>query len=175
MSALNPALLEEPKRRKSSYGSFTRVVVIAIDSSDYSRRAFDWYVMQIWKADDLVVFVHCPETPRFPSFSFKNALSPPIDEWKKIMDEMNSNSQKLEEEYSITCQSKKIKYKMRAEAEKNVGEGILRIAAEERADLIVLGSRGTGESRMVKRGTVAEYVGRHSYIPVLIIPLKTNY
>ena len=63
-----------------------------------------------------------------------------------------------------------MKFKMRAEAMKNVGEGILRISSEESADLIVLGSKGTGASTFVNKGTVAEYVSRNSPIPTLIVP-----
>lgn len=54
---------------------------------------------------------------------------------------------------------------------KNVGEGILRMAKEEDADLIVCGSKGTGSS-IFNKGTVAECIARNSTISTLIVPAK---
>lgn len=48
---------------------------------------------------------------------------------------------------------------------------ILECAAEERADLIVMGTHGLGGYRRMFFGSVTEQVLRHSPIPVLAIPL----
>lgn len=161
---------ETGRRRTSSFGSYTRVVIVAVDPSDNAKQAFDWYLANVWKLDDLIVLVHCPETPRLPTLSFKSGFQPPLDDWKKILDDMNSKARKLEEEYEITCTMRKLKHKVRCEAMKNIGEGICRIADEEGADLIVCGSRGTGSIRFSKKGSVCEYIMRNSPIPTIIIP-----
>jgi len=35
-------------------------------------------------------------------------FQPPLDDWKKILDDMNSRARKLEEEYEVTCTMKKV-------------------------------------------------------------------
>lgn len=160
------------RRRTSSFGSYTRVVVVAVDGSEHARNAFDWYLNNIWRADDLLILVHCPEAPRLPTFSFKSGIAPPVEEWKKILDDMNSKARRLEEDYEGTCTQKKLKFKVRCEAMKNIGEGICRIADEELGDLIICGSRGTGGTKFALKGPVCEYLMRNSPIPTVIVPLK---
>jgi len=53
---------------------------------------------------------------------------------------------------------------------KNPGEGICRIAEEEKAELIVMGSRGMGTVKRAILGSVSEHVIRHATIPCLIVP-----
>ena len=39
---------------------------------------------------------------------YTDAFQPPLDDWKRILDEMNSKARRLEEEYEITCTMKKV-------------------------------------------------------------------
>lgn len=144
-----------------------------MDGSVYSRLAFDWFMGNVWRNDDMLVFLHCVEPPRLPTFSFKTGLNPPVDEWKKILDEANLATKKIEEEYDEVCISRKLKHKMKAESSKHPGESLLKMAAEEEANLLVMGSKGCGENRLGRKGMVAEYVSRHSSVPVIIVPCKT--
>jgi len=146
-------------------------VVVAVDTSDHSHHAFEWYLVNVWRADDLIVLVHCPEAPKLPTFSFKSGLAPPIDEWKKILDDMNAKARKLEEDFEGTCTQKRLKYKMRVEAMKNIGEGVLRIAEEETADIIVCGSKSAG-GKYSSKGSTCDFIMRNSAIPVVAVPTK---
>ena len=160
------------RRRTSSFGSYTRVVVLGVDTSDHARHAFEWYLENLWKSDDLMILVHCPEAPKLPTFTLKSGINLPVEEWKKILDDMNAKARKIEEDFEATCAQKRLKYKMRIEANKNIGEGILRIAEDESADVIVCGSKiaSTGKSNF--KGTTCDYVMRNSTKPVVIIPCK---
>src|ERR1700679_1064044 len=52
------------------------------------------------------------------------------------------------------------------------GDGIIKCSKEFNADLIVLGTHGrTGFDRFLM-GSIAEYVVRHSEVPVLVVPMK---
>jgi nucleotide-binding universal stress UspA family protein len=165
-------LYDTSRRRTSSFGTYSRVVVIAVDQSEYSKNAFDWYLANVWRIEDLIVLVHCPEAPKLPTLSFKSGIQPPVDEWKKILDDMNTRARKLEEDYETTCTMKKLKHKVRSEAMKNIGEGICRIAEEETADLIVCGSQGTSGLKYAIKGSVCEYIMRNSPVPACIVPMK---
>ena len=39
-------------------------------------------------------------------------ISPPVVEWKKILDEMNEKTRKLEEDYQATCIHRKVSNKL---------------------------------------------------------------
>lgn len=165
-------LYDTSRRRTSSFGTYSRVVVIAVDSSEHSKNAFEWYLSNVWRLEDLIVLVHCPEAPKLPTLSFKSGIAPPLDDWKRILDEMNAKAKKLEEDYETTCTIKKLKHKVRSEAMKNIGEGICRIADEEGADLIVCGSQGTSGLKYSLKGSVCEFIMRNSPVPAIIVPMK---
>ena len=53
---------------------------------------------------------------------------------------------------------------------KNPGEGIITTAEKERADLIVMGTRGLSTLRRTVLGSVSDYVLHHTKIPVAVVP-----
>lgn len=156
----------------SSFGDYNRVILLAVDSSAHCKKAFEYYMDNIHRKQDLMVLVHCPEAPKLPTFSFKSGIAPPVHEWKKILDDMNDRTRKLEEDYEGTCIAKKLKYKVRGESSKHPGEDICRYAEEEGANMIVMGSRGLGSVKRSLLGSVSDYVVRHSHIPVVVVPNK---
>jgi nucleotide-binding universal stress UspA family protein len=52
------------------------------------------------------------------------------------------------------------------------GEAIVHMAEEEKAILIVTGSRGLGKIRRTILGSTSDYVMHHTNIPVMICPKK---
>jgi nucleotide-binding universal stress UspA family protein len=53
-------------------------------------------------------------------------------------------------------------------------ETLLRVAKDEKYDLIVIGNRGETEVEVFSLGTIAEKVSRHAECPVLIVKQKTK-
>jgi nucleotide-binding universal stress UspA family protein len=70
------------------------------------------------------------------------------------------------------CACVQLKYKVRGETSKNTGEGILKIADEELADVIVVGARGGSGASRTLLGSVSEYITRNATIPVMIVPIR---
>ncbi len=70
----------------------------------------------------------------------------------------------------VLCYDCQISYKIRGEQRKNAGDGIVAIAEQEKADFIVMGTRGLDPMRRTLLGSVSDYVIRHSGIPVLVCP-----
>lgn len=149
-----------------------RIVLVAVDASENAKAAFDYYLDNVHKGDDLIILVHCPETPKLPSFKFKSGIAPPVDDWKKVLDDMNAKSRQIEEDYEGTLVARKLRYKVRGESFKNPGEGIVKIADEERVNMIILGTGGLGAVKRTFIGSVSEYVIRRTNVPTLLIPLK---
>ena len=65
-----------------------------------------------------------------------------------------------------------LKYKVRGESYKKPGEGIVKVIEEERANLVVIGTRGIGSVKRALIGSVSEYVVRNANVPTLVIPFK---
>ena len=151
-----------------------RLCLLAVDSSENAKNAFDWYMANIYRSDDMIILVHCPEAPKLPTFSFKSGIAPPVDEWKKALDDMNAKVQKLEEDYEGTLIQKKLKYKIRGESAKKPGEAICSIAEQEKVDLICMGTRGLSSVKRAFLGSVSEYVVRNANRPVMVIPFTAK-
>ena len=51
----------------------------------------------------------------------------------------------------------------------NIPKAIMRVAAEEHSDLIIMGSRGLGVVKGVLLGSVSQYIVEQSKCPVLVV------
>lgn len=159
--------------RMSHYGTYSRVVMVAIDASPGAKYAFNWYLKHIWSREDLVLLAHVPETPYLANLSFKKgAPTLPTEDWVKTMKNLNEKTRKLQEEYEVDCVKRKIKFKFVGETAKNPGEELCRVATDEEADMIVIGSRGLSALKRAMIGSVSEYVVRNSGMPCIVVHQK---
>lgn len=149
-----------------------RTVLVAVDASVNSRNAFEWFLLNVHRSDDFVVICHIAEQPYLPTISFKDGLNIPVEEWQKAIQDQLTKVEQLERDYEADLLSKKIHYKLRGEQHKQPGQGIINIAEEEHADMIVMGTRGLDMLRRTLVGSVSDYVVRHSRVPVLVCPKK---
>lgn len=156
--------------QESPMAEINRKVLVAVDPSDNAKNAFEWYLKNVHRPDDLIIVTHCPEAPKLSTFSFRSGLAPPVDEWKTALEETNRKMAQLAEDYEGTLIQKKLHYKIRGENHKNPGEGIVKTAQEEKADLIVIGTRGLGAVKRAFLGSVSDYVVRNSNLPTVVIP-----
>lgn len=147
-----------------------RIVLIAVDASEHSKRAFDYYLSSLIRENDYVILCHIAEQPKLASFSFKDGLNIPVEEWKKSVQESIDKATALEADYDQELIRKKIPHKMVKRTGKGPGQGICDVAKEENVSLIVMGSRGLNALRRTFMGSVSEYVLNHAGLPVLVIP-----
>jgi nucleotide-binding universal stress UspA family protein len=111
-----------------------------------------------------------PEVADLPSFSFKAGISLPVEEWTKALQEQSVKVKQIEESYEQLLIPKKIGYKLHSAAAKVPGQGIIAVSEQEKADLVVIGTRGLDRLRRTLLGSVSDYVVRHSKVPVLVCP-----
>ena len=57
----------------------------------------------------------------------------------------------------------------------NAGEVICKVANDEKAGLIVIGSRGMGTIRRTLLGSVSDYVMHHAHVPVLVCKQEQHH
>lgn len=146
-----------------------RNVLIPIDGSENSERAFNFYLDELRKADDHLLLIHVTPQPNLPSFSIGKPLSLPEKEWENQIKDIVAKSQKVMEHYEIICEQKKIQ-KTPHIANGKPGEAIVDCAKKNGANLIVMGSRGLNAVRRTIIGSVSDYVLHHIHVPVMIVP-----
>jgi nucleotide-binding universal stress UspA family protein len=154
--------------------SASRVVLVAVDASDNAKTALNYYLEEVHRKTDLVVICHIPEVADLPAFSFKGGLTLPVEEWTKALQEQALKVKQVEESFEQILSPKKIQYKLRSEASKTPGQGIILVSEAEKANLVVIGTRGLDRLRRTLLGSVSDYVVRHSKVPVLVCPTTSE-
>ena len=90
-----------------------RSVLIPVDGSENSQRAFDFYISDIRKPDDLILLCHIQHTPSLSVMSMSQPLQVPIEEWTKQIQEELRKSQKVIGHYETTCEQAKMAKKVK--------------------------------------------------------------
>ena len=124
-------------------------VLVAVDDSPQASDALQWYLDSMYAPNHLVILTHAAEQPSLPVFKFSAGLNPPADEWARIMKEHMASIRRLEEDYQQRLIHKKIQHKIRPKEDaRKPGEGIIEVAVEENAGMIIMGTRGQSKYSM---------------------------
>ncbi|KAK7102021.1 universal stress protein YxiE-like isoform X2 [Littorina saxatilis] len=146
-----------------------RRVLIAMDGSEHSFFAFDWF-MQNWKRDGIeVVVAHCPDFSALrhaPIMSTDPAMVSRLIQQEE--EEVNNIVSKIKDKLSQHGVRGKL-LRLHGEA----GHAIVKAAETEGATCIVTGTRGLGKVRRTLLGSVSDYILHHAHIPVLVCKHKT--
>lgn len=142
-----------------------RLVLIAIDGSDNSEKAFQFYVEHLHQTGNQMLLVHAAEPPLLSS-SQAVMLSQPV--WDQMLESEKKKVQTLEESYAEKMRGHGLTGKIKAVFSGKPGEVIADIAAEEKCSMIVMGTRGLGTVRRTIMGSVSDYVVHHAHCPVIV-------
>ncbi|XP_067679974.1 universal stress protein in QAH/OAS sulfhydrylase 3'region-like isoform X3 [Haliotis asinina] len=140
-----------------------RNVVIAIDDSEFSEYAFDFYVQQVHRPGDNITLIHCSE---YASLIHAPLLTDPVVVAELIKEE-EVKIKHLVDKYSEKMKKIHVGGKVKQMTGK-VGEAIIEAAKGENAAMIVVGTRGMGKMRRTFLGSVSDYCLHHSPVPVLV-------
>lgn len=141
-----------------------RVVLIAMDGSEYSDYAFEWYWSNIHRDNDKVVLLHVPEYHTVVQSPMVMADVTVITE---MMHEEETRIKAFLEGLGQKLKDKKVGGKVKSVGG-NPGEVICKVAEDEHANMIVTGTRGMGKIRRTFLGSISDYVIHHSHVPVLV-------
>lgn len=153
----------------------SRNVLLPVDGSENSQRAFDYYLEQIRRPDDHLHLVHVQAPPHLPSFSIHEPLHLPSDEWRKLITDQVERTNKITTHYEMLCEEAKIPKTLYVGHGEKSGEAICRYAEEKKTNMIIMGSRGLNAVRRTFLGSVSDYVIHHCHIPVLVVPPPTAW
>lgn len=136
-----------------------RVVVLAVDESQYAEKALEFYIKNAMKEGDYLVCAHCPELYDL------SMASPAVVE--QLLKDLSKKVKELEAKYETKLKGVNLRGKFRT-GQGKPGEVICKIADEEKASLIVVGTRGLGTIRRTLLGSVSDYIIHHAHVPVLV-------
>ncbi|XP_045164850.1 universal stress protein Sll1388-like isoform X2 [Mercenaria mercenaria] len=151
-------------------GKPERVVLIAMDGSEYSDYAFEWYWGNIHKDNDRVILLHVPEYHTVVQSPMVMADVTVITE---MLEEEEKRVKKFLESLGQKLKDKKVGGKVKSVGG-NPGEVICKVATDEHANMIVTGTRGMGKIRRTFLGSISDYIIHHAHVPVLVARHKDH-
>lgn len=146
-----------------------RKVLIPVDASEYSAKMFQWYIKNLNRDDDEVIFIHIPNPPELSIFSKDGFKNVPYEEWQKKMIERNKAIEDLEHSFTTDARNAKIRNYRFKTSEGKPGECIIAAADDLKVDHIVMGSRGLGKIGRTFLGSVSDYVLHNCNVPITIV------
>ncbi|KAL5013107.1 hypothetical protein ScPMuIL_007377 [Solemya velum] len=147
-----------------------RCVLIAMDGSEHSDYAFEWYMKNVHRPADKVILLHTPE--------YHTVVQSPMvmADVTVVTDLMAEEEKKVK--HFLENLGQKLKAAGIGGKVKSVGghpgDVIVHVAKEEGATLIITGTRGMGKLRRTLLGSISDYVIHHSHIPVLVCRHKDH-
>lgn len=119
---------------------------------------------QLYRKGDKLIVIHSHELhpPALP-----HAMA--TEEWKKEVQKHEEYIKNLEDKYKKKCLAVEVPAKILVQ-DGHPGENVCKTALKEKANLIVVGSRGMGTIRRTILGSISDYIIHHAHIPVLVVP-----
>ncbi|CAI2736275.1 unnamed protein product [Schistosoma spindalis] len=155
----------------TSMNDVTRKVLMPVDGSEHSERAFNWYMDNVMKTTDGLYLVHIVE-PLSPGLNYNLASKSPSikDDFSKHLNSLVESGRALRAKFFTRCEDSGLSARFTIHVGTKPGENIVRIANEHGVDLVIIGNRGIGTVKRTFLGSVSDYVLHHANVPVIIIP-----
>jgi nucleotide-binding universal stress UspA family protein len=137
-------------------------IVVGVDSSDGARRALEWAVAEARHHGSKVVAVHTWNVPIAPVGPGVAAVSFNTDDFK------NAGQQAFDAAMQgVSTEGVEVEQRL---VEGSPANALMDTAREERADLLVVGTRGHGGFTGMLLGSVSSALAHHSPVPLVIVP-----
>ncbi|ELU04229.1 hypothetical protein CAPTEDRAFT_20984 [Capitella teleta] len=146
-------------------GKPTKNVVIAIDGSDIAQQALDFYLQHLHQDGNRLILIHAAELPALPT---SQAIYMSGELWEQMCEKEKEKVKQLEESYAQKMKAAHVSGTIKAVFSGRPGEIICETANEEKAIMIVMGTRGMGTLRRTILGSVSDYVVHHAHCPVVV-------
>ncbi len=134
-------------------------ILIAVDGSEHSKRAVEYAIelLKMLQAD--IILIHCHRT--YPTLLGEPYL-------QKAINKINQEAETLVKPFRELFQKANIAITERI-MEGRAGEVIVAVADTEKADLIIMGSRGLSDLEGLIVGSVTHRVLHAASCPVLVV------
>jgi nucleotide-binding universal stress UspA family protein len=139
-------------------------ILVGLDGSEYSLKALDFAADLAKKYQSQLVLVHVVMRQIY-------AINPPeagVLAGTAIVRELEEDGKAILAKGEETVRAQRVPVETRLK-QGVPAEELLRAAADEKVDLIVLGSRGLSQVRAFFLGSVSDKVSHHAKCPALIV------
>lgn len=143
-------------------GETTLPFILAMDSDEVGEKVFKWYLNHLHRHGNSIVILHCIDLSHI-TVGEDHTKAGIAENWKKE----KAKIKKLEDKYRWKLNENYIPGKIRTE-EGKPGDVIIKVAKEEKARLIVIGSRGLSKLKRTFTTSVSDHVLHHASCPVVI-------
>jgi len=148
--------------------SLFRKIVVGLDDSLCSRRAADWLLQFPLRSDSEVRLVTV--VPLLDVWCRSSIpLGPPLADHATTLAQYEREAAQRQLEPLVHSFGERGKQAVTEIASGDPALGLLQVAEEEGADLIVVGSHGQGAVKRFLLGSVSEKVLRHAHCSVLVV------
>lgn len=167
VSASSPAVSTDSKPTiNGSVGELPKRIIVPLDGSDFSFRAAQYAINLARLTGGEILCIHAiADLPYIEYMAPAGGLTVPryIQEAKKQTDEWFSQvkSRAAKEGVKITAET--------IFSPPSVAESIINYASKQKADLIVIGTKGRSGLKRLVLGSVASTVVAHASCPVLVV------
>ncbi|XP_047145505.2 uncharacterized protein LOC101236160 [Hydra vulgaris] len=145
-----------------------RTNCVAIDDSESSQYAFQWYIKNYHKPEDTLVLIHIHQIPHTGAFGLMYTKLEHSEILQTTLEYSIKKSKNLMSKYAAECIKNNVKYKCVLEDDiKAPGQMICDISKENEANLLVIGQKRIGSEFI---GKTCNYVLKNSSTPVLMVP-----
>ena len=142
------------------------LVLLCIDNSEHSLRAFNWYYEHFYRKEHIIGLVHV----------YTSREDTPQEDYQRTLHEELKNSTSITRKFQELCKQRNIESRVfTAEKINSVGHTICKLAKENYALVIVMGQRGLGAIKRTILGSVSDHVLHHAHVTVLIVPHKRSH
>lgn len=150
-----------------------RNIVLPVDGSEHSERAFTWYLKNLKQDGDHLNIVSVVQPPKIPPSFFSPVVV--SDEYNEQIEGAIQKSKETAKFYQEKCEEAGLSCSITCEStDFGPGEKICEIAKKNNASGIVMGSRGLNALRKTLLGSVSSYVVNHADVPVIVTPPEGN-
>ncbi|KAK3765250.1 hypothetical protein RRG08_051872 [Elysia crispata] len=153
-----------PDRSEDELSPPGKVVLVAMDGSEHSFNAFHWYMERIYQPNHSIIILHCPELKSVMKVPLRSTDSHCV---KTMLKEHDQEVTTLVDRIKDTLKVVKVNARLIKQSG-NPGHTIVKVANENKATLIVTGTRGLNGVRRTLIGSVSDYVLHHAHCPVLV-------
>lgn len=136
-------------------------VLVAVDMSDNSKKAFDYASLLAERCGAELIIVNV-----FDAFERVASSKKKLEE---IAEALRKGSSEKLQQYADQAKASGVKNVQVERTEGDAAAMILKLSKREKADMIVLGSRGLGTAKEFLLGSVSHKVSHHAECPVLIV------
>ncbi|XP_045215908.2 uncharacterized protein LOC123566113 [Mercenaria mercenaria] len=143
-------------------------VVIAMDGSEYSDYALNFYMQCLHRPGNKVLIAHNTEY-RIVSNPAVAVMSGGTD-MSMVTKEIKAEEERTKELIEkLTQKLQDLKIDGRIEnIHGQTGPSLVTFVTDNKADYIVVGCRGKGKFRKTFTGSVTDYITHHSHVPVIV-------